>query len=80
MQQIITGYNNLYEKDFQHLVLKIKNILVKYNNSNDKNDITIKISDFGLVHKNSIRIYLNNIIGTRIYISPEIIEKKRIFT
>jgi serine/threonine protein kinase len=77
MKQIITGYNNLYEKDFQHLDLKLQNILVIYNNNNkDKNDITIKISDFGLVHQNNIRIYLDNFIGTIIYMSPEIIEKK----
>ena len=76
MKQIIIGYINLFEINFLHLDLKLQNILVKYNNNNDKNDITIKISDFGLVHQYDIRTFLNNIIGTRIYMSPEIIEKK----
>jgi serine/threonine protein kinase len=76
MQQIIKGYFNIYKLDIQHLDLKLQNILLKYNNNNDKNDITIKISDFGLVHQNNIRIYLDNFIGTIIYMSPEIIEKK----
>ena len=76
MQQIIKGYNNLYLKDFLHLDLKLQNILVIYNNKNDKKNITIKISDFGLVHQNNIRIYLDKKIGTSIYMSPEIIEKK----
>ena len=57
-----------------HRDLKPQNILIKYKNKNDKNNFTVKLSDYGIAKRlamtgNAICSH----VGTRNYMAPEIL-------
>ncbi|KAJ5080093.1 serine/threonine-protein kinase ulk3 [Anaeramoeba ignava] len=75
--QIVRGLKYLYEKGIVHRSLKPQDILLQSNN-NSKFGYTIKLADFGFARKiqrddSGKTIMMNSIVGTPLYIAPEIL-------
>ena len=80
MKQIVSGLKYIHNKGVIHRDLKLDNIMVKFYDQNDKNNINmmkvkIKLIDFG------VSTYLNKgqlaytAIGTKLYCDPLILKK-----
>ena len=79
MNQIISGYEELYKHKIIHRDIKLKNLLVTYKNAQSYNDDTptIKIADFG-ISKEVLSDYLNQTsIQTLYYSAPELLNGDR---
>ena len=64
--QLSLGLNYLHQKKILHRDIKTKNIFIK-------NNLTVKIGDFGIAKiLNSTSSYAHTFIGTPYYISPEL--------
>jgi len=80
MRQIIEGMKYLHNKKVMHRDLKMENIMLHYENENDKinNNIMkakIKIFDFGFAKYLKKGELTNSIIGSPIYMDPIILFK-----
>ena len=76
MRQIIDGFKYIHGKDLMHRDIKLDNIMVNYNNENDKNNLnllraTVKIIDFGL----AVRGLGKTVAGSPLNMSPLILNK-----
>lgn len=73
MIQILSAIRYLHSQGIVHRDLKLENILV--DTSNDKDDLNIKIIDFGASNFYKKNLNLSLKIGTPYYIAPEVLEK-----
>ena len=77
MRQIIEAFKYIHEKQIMHRDIKLENIMLNYNNDNDKKNLnilrsTIKIIDFGMAIKGDLG---KTILGTPINMDPLILKK-----
>lgn len=63
---------SIHKQGFAHRDLKSKNILVEMN----KQDLRLKIADFGLVKRNNDDELMHTICGTPGYMAPEMIKEE----
>ena len=76
MRQIIDGFKYIHGKNIMHRDIKLDNIMVNFNNENDKNNLnllrsTVKIIDFGL----AIKGLGKTVAGSPLNMSPLILNK-----
>ncbi|KAF8928165.1 hypothetical protein BGZ58_009834 [Dissophora ornata] len=71
-RQLLEGVKYLHDRGIVHRDLKLENILVM-----DVNNMTIKISDFGLANILGESSFLDTICGTPSYVAPEVIRRQR---
>ena len=74
LKQLNNSFKIMIENKMAHRDLKPENILIKYKNKNDKNNFTVKLSDYGIAKRlamtgNAICSH----VGTRNYMAPEIL-------
>ena len=83
MRQIVDALNYIHDKNIIHRYLKLDNIMVHFDNENDKNQLNmmkakIKLAGFLLAkklpHKNALT---NSIVGTPYYMAPNLLEISR---
>ncbi|KAF9173733.1 hypothetical protein BGX21_002777 [Mortierella sp. AD011] len=67
-KQVLGGLKYLHDNGVVHRDLKPENILVM-----DKENLTVKISDFGLAKMIGEAVFFNTICGTPSYVAPEVI-------
>ncbi len=72
MTQLFSGINLLHKKGIMHRDLKLENILVE---NTDKDNLVIKIIDFGASNFFKKNMNLSLKIGTPYYIAPEVLDK-----
>lgn len=65
IRQILEGVKYLHDRGIVHRDLKPENVLVM-----DKDDMTVKISDFGFAKMVGERVFYNTICGTPSYGKP----------
>ena len=76
MRQIVKGLKYIHSKNIIHRDMKLDNILVNFENLEDKNNFNllsakIKIIDFGLATKDKGK----TVVGSPLYMDPRILEK-----
>ena len=73
LNQINNAFKIMKENKIIHRDLKLENILIKYN---EDKTFTIKLSDYGCSKKvtSLSRSFSNSIVGTNIYMAPEILK------
>ncbi|KAF9216530.1 hypothetical protein BGZ59_009238 [Podila verticillata] len=69
IRQILEGVKYLHDRGIVHRDLKPENVLVM-----DKDDMTVKISDFGFAKMVGERVFYNTICGTPSYAAPEVLK------
>ncbi|KAJ3120043.1 Checkpoint kinase 2 [Nowakowskiella sp. JEL0407] len=72
--QLILVIKYLHSLGISHRDLKPENVLL---NSNDKYDLKIKVTDFGLSKVVSEEEFLKTIVGTLSYCAPEVLAKSK---
>lgn len=72
MKKLLNAVSYIHQRGFLHRDLKLDNIVFKKSSVDGKDDLLIKIIDFGLAR--SLEGYRlikeNKVIGTASYISP----------
>jgi calcium-dependent protein kinase len=73
IKQILSAIKHLHDKNIAHRDLKPENII--FMHTHDKNEINIKLIDFGLskILSKDKRIMMTK-LGTPYYVSPEVLE------
>ena len=76
MMQLNNTFKIMKENKIIHRDLKLENILIKYN---EDKAFTIKLSDYGCSKKvtSLSRNFSNSIVGTNIYMAPEILNGQK---
>ena len=72
-QQILMGLNYLHINNIVHRDIKLENVLMQTDN---KDDLTLKITDFGFAKVFNREEGLTDILGSPLYMAPEIVQKK----
>ena len=80
MKQIVDAVIYLHDKNIIHRDLKLDNIMVHFDNDNDKNKLNmmkakIKIIDFGFAKELSPNEIAISVVGTPFYMSPTLIKE-----
>ena len=76
LHQLNNTFKIMVNKKIAHRDLKPQNILVKYQNENDKNNYIIKLCDYGVSKKLEMtKGLLSRIVGTMNFMAPEIMFK-----
>ena len=82
MKQIVSGIQYLHNNKILHRDLKLDNILVNYNNEEDRKNFNllkcrVKIIDFGFARYLENDNVAQSLLGSPIYMSPQILMKMR---
>jgi serine/threonine protein kinase len=72
-RQILMGINYLHVNNIVHRDIKLENVLMHTDN---KDDLTLKITDFGFAKIFDKEELLNDFLGSPLYMAPEIVQKK----
>ena len=76
LHQLNNTFKIMVNKKIAHRDLKPQNILVKYQNENDKTNYIIKLCDYGVSKKLEMtKGLLSRIVGTMNFMAPEILFK-----
>ena len=76
LHQLNNTFKIMVNKKIAHRDIKPQNILVKYQNENDKNNYIIKLCDYGVSKKLEMtKGLLSRIVGTMNFMAPEIMFK-----
>ena len=76
LHQLNNTFKIMVNKKIAHRDLKPQNILVKYQNENDKTNYIIKLCDYGVSKKLEMtKGFLSRIVGTMNFMAPEILFK-----
>ena len=76
LHQLNNTFKIMVNKKIAHRDLKPQNILVKYQNKNDKTNYIIKLCDYGVSKKLEMtKGLLSRIVGTMNFMAPEILFK-----
>ena len=80
MKQIVSGVQYLHNREIIHRDLKLANILVKFDNEEDKNNLNmmnskIMITDFGLSRYLKADEIAQSIVGTKVNMDPQILKQ-----
>jgi serine/threonine protein kinase len=74
VKQIMEGLNYMHQQMVTHRDLKPENILLV---SNDPYDLSIRIADLGFAQKFEKDKSMNLVLGTPLYMSPELIRRQQ---
>ena len=76
MKQLNNAFKVMKENKIIHRDLKLENILIKYN---EDKTFTLKLSDYGCSKRitSFSRNFFNSIVGTNIYMAPEILKEEQ---
>ena len=80
MRQIISAFCHIHSKGIIHRDIKLQNILLSYDNENDKNNFdlmkaNVKIIDFGVAAEIAPNGYVKTRVGTIKTMAPQILGK-----
>ena len=76
MHQALTAIEHVHKHGFVHRDIKPENFLVKYLDPSDKQNVLIKLADFGLAREMRDRSTpLTEYVSTRWYRAPELLLK-----
>ena len=73
IKQVLLAINYMHQKNMAHRDLKPENILLE---SKDKNNFDVKIADFGFACLFDPKEGLKTVLGSPLYMAPEIIMRK----
>jgi len=74
INQVMLGLNYMHLQSITHRDMKPENILLV---SDDPNNFTIKIADLGFAQKFDKETGLDLVLGTPLYMSPELIKHEK---
>ena len=78
LHQLNNSFRIFHKYKIAHRDLKPLNILVKYENKNDRNNYTIKLCDYGEAKRLTMTKNLfSTVVGTINFIAPEILERDK---
>lgn len=76
MKNVLMAVAYCHSQNIMHRDLKPENILLEFHSSNDKENFSIKLIDFGTAVMYKSKQKLSEKTGTPYYIAPEILKKK----
>ena len=77
VKQILLAVNYMHQQHIVHRDLKPDNILVSLAEGNNEDDVIVKVTDFGFACQFELEDGLTQILGSPLYMAPEIVLGKQ---